>query len=286
MEETILKMPKITIITPSYNQGQYLEQTIRSVLGQQYSNLEYIIMDGGSTDNSVEIIKRYTDKLAYWQSNPDGGQAAAIAKGFEMATGDILGWLNSDDVFLPGCLQTVASKFPDDPETVALTGRIALICTQGKPVGVFLPQKRHWKHMTLCGHGLAQMATFWRRSTYEMVGGLDTSMTFAFDFDLFVRLKKLGNICLIHDYLAGFRQHPSQKTATLQEISRTERQLIRQKYGSFSSCAWLFKIGHKFRPIQRITERFAWIRDSKALEQVCVKWKDICTVQKTSKLPR
>ena len=107
-------MLKISIITPSYNQGQYLEETIRSVRDQPYPNLEYIIMDGGSTDNSVEIIKKYESRLAHWESRPDDGQADAINKGFNMATGDILGWLNSDDYYKPGALTEVAEYFDAD----------------------------------------------------------------------------------------------------------------------------------------------------------------------------
>jgi len=255
-----MELPKISIVTPSYNQGRYLEQTIRSVLGQQYPNLEYIIMDGGSTDNSVEIIKRYADKLAYWQSKRDRGQADAIAQGFAMSTGAILGWLNSDDLLLPDCLFSVAHKFPQNGTIVALAGRCILIGTSGEPLKVSLPIRRTWTDMLFYGHGLIQMATFWTRTAYDQVGGLDISLQFGFDAELFVKLRRLGEIAITSDYLAAFRLHPSSKTSTMQNIYQIEKQLIRERFGkgSLPSVSRMFQ---RIRFSKRIRDRLAWEKD-------------------------
>lgn len=269
-------LPKTTIIITSYNQGQYLEQTILSVLGQQYPNLEYIIMDGGSTDNSVEIIKRYSNRLSHWESGPDKGQAAAIAKGFAMSTGTILGWLNSDDLLLPGCLSIVASKFPREKSTVALAGRIVFIGTDSCPLKVGLPTKRRtWKNMLLWGHGLPQMATFWTREAYLHAGGLDTSLQFAFDYDLFVRLRQAGDIAIVDDYLAGFRLHESQKTFNAREVMRRDHQVIYGKYGlrPLTRTRCIFR---RLALPQRTRDAIAWIGDKRKVTEMCNRWREEC----------
>jgi len=166
------KMLKISIITPSYNQGQYLEETIKSVLDQQYPNLEYIIMDGGSTDNSVEIIKKYESQLAHWESKPDGGQSAAINKGFNMATGDILAWLNSDDYYTPESLFQVSEMFTADDLKIVF-GECALYHEKSgkvKKSRVFEFAKSH--NIELSDY-LIQPSSFWTKKTGEVVGNLD-----------------------------------------------------------------------------------------------------------------
>jgi len=222
--------PKISIVTPSYNQGQFLEKTILSVLSQQYPNLEYFIMDGGSSDNSVEIIKRYADKLAYWQSKPDCGQADAIAQGFAMSTGDVLGWLNSDDLLLPGALLVAGKTFSNVQRCITVTGRCVRIDENGYPFAVSVPRKKNWHSMLIWEHGLSQPATFWRRDAYEEVGGIDVAMKYSFDYDLFVRLRKSGNIKILPNYLAAFRVHPLSKTSTLLLTALAEHKIIVKRY--------------------------------------------------------
>jgi glycosyltransferase involved in cell wall biosynthesis len=257
-----LKIPKITIVTPSYNQGQYLEQTILSVLGQQYPNLEYIIMDGGSSDNSVEIIRRYADKLAYWQSKPDRGQADAIAQGFAMSTSDVLGWLNSDDLLLPGALLVAGKTFSNVQRCIAVTGHCVYIDGNGCPFTVHVPRKRSWRSMLIWGHGLSQMATFWRRDTYEEVGGMDVSMKFSFDSDLFVRLRKRGSIEILPNYLAAFRFHHLSKTSTMLSTCYVENQIIIRRYGYGKFLPFgLYKLLRRADPLRRIENKIAWYRD-------------------------
>jgi glycosyltransferase involved in cell wall biosynthesis len=267
-----MKMPRITIVTPSFNQVAFLETTIRSVLRQDYPECEYIIMDGGSTDGSVDIIHKYSGALSHWESGSDDGQAGAIRKGFALAQGDILGWLNSDDVLLPGCLRTLATEFPRDAGTVAVAGRSVFIDTANQPIGVTVPQAgRTVKNMLFWGHGLAQMATFWSRCAYEAVGGLDTQFSFSFDYDLFVRLRRVGTIRPISAYLAGFRVHPRQKTATCLAVGLSDDRRIYEKYGP-GSCTRLAALARRVRPTQRFTEGRAWRKDRRALQTLCQTW--------------
>lgn len=261
--------PRITMVTPSLNQAEYLERTIRSVLQQDYPDLEYIVMDGGSTDGSVEIIERYGEHLAQWQSAPDRGQADAIAKGFAMSTGDVLGWLNSDDLLLPGSLAAVAKTFQMRGSHVAVAGRCVLVDARTRPFKVHIPLRRGWRAMLLLGHGLAQMATFWTREAYESLGGLDTSLRFSFDYDLFVRLRKNGLIRMVPDYLAAFRVHPRSKTSTQLSVSRAEGLLLRRRYGI--SPTWVLvacRALRKLKPICRMRNRCAWYRDRSHIAQL------------------
>jgi len=263
-------LPKITIVTPSYNQGQYLEQTILSVLRQQYPNLEYMVLDGGSTDNSVEIIRRYADKLTYWKSAPDKGQSAAIADGFALASGDIIGWLNSDDMLMPNALINVANAFLAAPEICAVTGRCVIIDTDGKPFAVSIPIIRCWRSMLYLGSGFYQMATFWKKSAYEAVGQLNAEMYFSFDADLFLRLRKYGQIEAINSYLAAYRSHKKSKTTTNQRIMRAENRMIQKNYSNVNDITVILShVAKRLRPVQRIRNRVFWYRDKHKLIKLC-----------------
>jgi len=216
----------ITVVTPSYNQGEYLEQTIRSVLAQDYPFMEYIVIDGGSTDNSVEIIKKYADRLTYWISEKDGGQSDAIAKGFDVSSGDILCWLNSDDVFLPGALSRVAEYFSRNPLVEAVSGGAYYIDSHGNPYldgGCFavyaLGHPATYDRFRFYGQDLVfQQATFWRREAYERVGGIDKRLDFIMDLDLFARLARDKRFGQMPHLLAGYRKHPECKTETMDEV--------------------------------------------------------------------
>ncbi len=262
--------PRISIVTPSYNQGRFLEKAILSILNQKYPNLEYMVLDGGSTDNSVDIIKRYSNQLSHWESGPDKGQAAAIAEGFAFSSGTILGWLNSDDMLMPDALINVANAFLAAPEICAVTGRCVIIDTDGKPFAVNIPIIRCWRSMLYFGSGFYQMATFWRKSAYEAVGQLNAEMYFSFDADLFLRLRKYGQIEAINSYLAAYRSHKRSKTTNNQRIMRAENRMIQKTYSNVNDITVILShVAKRLRPVQRIRNRVFWHRDKHKLIELC-----------------
>lgn len=211
----MINFPKISIITPSYNQGQFLEETIKSVLNQNYPYLEYIIIDGGSTDNSVEIIRRYEDKLAYWVSEKDNGQAHAINKGFRRATGDIIAWLNSDDLYLPGTLKKVADFFEKKPQIDVVYGDIEIIDNKGKVLGIKKVVPFNFKSQLFSASLVPQPATFWRKKVIKKIGFLNEKYQYQMDYEYFLRMGAKGiRFGIIKQPLAQFRLQPQSKTQT------------------------------------------------------------------------
>ncbi len=186
-------MPKVSVVTPSYNQGQFLEQTIQSVLSQDYPNIEYIIIDGGSTDDSKEIIERYADQVDYWVSEPDNGQSDAINKGFRQATGEIIAWLNSDDVYLPGAVSTAVEQFRKNRELTLFYGDCVFIGERGEFLRYFDECEEYNRFRLLnCSDFIMQPTTFFRRDAAEAVGFLDESLNWAMDWDLWCKLVVAG----------------------------------------------------------------------------------------------
>jgi glycosyltransferase involved in cell wall biosynthesis len=209
-------LPLITIVTPSYNQGGFLEQTIRSVLDQDYQNIEYIVMDGGSTDNSPEILRRYADHLEYWESKADRGQAHGINKGLQRSKGEILGWLNSDDVLLPGTVNRIAAAFEKHPGVDVIYGRIERINEQGEliPTPLLPKDKVVFNKQLIVGECVVnQPGSFWRRRIMGKVGLLDESLMYALDYEYWIRLALSGAVFLrLPDVVAQFRLSSSSKT--------------------------------------------------------------------------
>jgi len=207
-------MLKISIITPSYNQGQYLEETIQSVLDQKYPNLEYIIMDGGSTDNSVEIIKKYESQLAHWQSKPDGGQSDAINKGFNMASGDILAWLNSDDYYSPDTLHQVSELFARDDLKIVF-GECALYHEKSGKVKDSRVFEFAQSHKIEYSDYIIQPSSFWTKKTWELVGNLNAKLTYTFDWEWYIRAKRAGvHFQAVDKTWSVYRYHDQHKTGT------------------------------------------------------------------------
>lgn len=246
-------LPTITIVTPSYNQASFLEATIRSVLDQGYPNLEYIIMDGGSTDGSVDIIRRYADRLTFWVSEPDKGQADAIFRGFEKGSGTILGWLNSDDCLLPGALEQVGRYFQSHPETDCAVGGCVIVDAHGN----LLKDRQGFPDFTYgvrvtfnsllyCGCGFNQPASFWRREAFFSTGGFDRSLRFCFDYDLFIRLARRAPFGRIDAFLACFRMHEESKTSTLQDVRHEENVLLWERYGRYRGSSLLRRVREQY----------------------------------------
>src|SRR4051794_2646456 len=184
--ERPMSLPRITIVTPSYNQGPYLEQTIRSVLDQGYRNLEYIICDGGSTDQSVEIIKKYQDKLAYWCSEKDRGQSHAINKGFERATGDLYAYINSDDYFEPGAFDRVAQGYNDGGKFIVGWSQYLEANGDMRPYPVKpTSEPSDW----LVKNPIPQQSSFWSASLWKQLGPFREDLHFSFDYEYWLRIK-------------------------------------------------------------------------------------------------
>lgn len=228
-----MQLPRISVVTPSFNQAQFIEKTIDSVLGQNYPNLEYIVIDGGSNDGSVEIIRRYAKHLAYWISEKDAGAADAIRKGFERTTGTILAYLNSDDVYLPGALHAIAD-FMKDPSVDVAYGNLYWIDADGEILG----QQRQTPFSNLGylygGATLQQPATFWKRELYLKCGGITPSFRFAFDTDLFFRFAVNGaRFRHLNQFLASFRIHSLSKSSNDLEICTSELSRLREQYLPF-----------------------------------------------------
>ena len=259
--------PRISIVTPSYNQGQFIEDTIRSVLLQGYPNLEYIVMDGGSNDGTIDVIRKYQDRLAYWDSTPDEGQYDAINKGFSHSTGDIMAWLNSDDKYAPSALSVVADVFASFPDVEWITTLYGLTFNeQGQAVGI-----ANWRgfnrNLFLRGANLPhesryatgwiqQESSFWRRSLWERAGGrVDASLQLAADFDLWTRFYQHAQLYGIAALLGGFRKHRWQKTRNhLDEYTNEARQSLapyRRKYYGRLEALLRRHIGSRVRPLLR-----------------------------------
>ena len=225
-------LPSISIVTPSYNQASFLEDTILSVLNQDYLNLEYFVIDGGSTDGSVDTIRKYEAYLDYWVSEPDQGQYHALQKGFARATGDLLGWLNSDDVYLPGALLNVGRAYFEHPGNCIAGPVIHIDMRSAKETLVpqfgitFENMVRFWE----LKHSWQQPGFFFPRVTYELVGGVDASLNYSMDHDLACRLLRHCQVAYVSEPIARFRLHDASKTCTAAREMLMEVSTVSQRY--------------------------------------------------------
>jgi len=220
---------RFSIVTPSYGQGKFIGRTIRSVMDQQYPAVEYYVQDGGSKDSTVEVLKQFQHALTGWESEKDSGQSQAINKGFLKTGGEIMSWLNSDDLLLPGALQTVANFFQKNPDVDVVYGDRLLIDENDMEIGRWIMPGHDSEVLSWVDY-VPQETLFWRRSIWERVGGrIDESFRFAMDWDLLIRFRDAGaNFAHIPRFLGAFRIHEQQKTSTeINQAGQTEMDRIR-----------------------------------------------------------
>lgn len=245
-------LPLVSIVTPSFNQARFLEDTIQSVLGQSYPRLEYIIVDGGSSDGSLEIIQRYAHRLAWWVSEADQGQTDAINKGFARASGEILAWLNSDDVYLPGAVAEAVEVLQSHPEAGMVYGDADLIDENGLAIGQFPARQTDYARLRRGYVHIPQQAAFFRASLWNRVGPLDPTFYFAMDYDLWVRLAKLAPLLYHPRRWASFRLHGGGKSVIADDRCWPEMLRVHRREGGSWLSPLVFKA--KIRPLV-----YAWL---------------------------
>jgi len=228
-------LPRITVVTPSYNQGQFIERTLDSVLSQGYPNLEFIVMDGGSTDNSVEVIKKHEKHLTYWVSKKDRGQSHAINMGLARSTGDLLTWLNSDDWYTPGALAKFASAHREHPTAGMLVGTGEIVDLQNKIIYHKAPSQDitlDSLFLWLQGGNFMQPSSMFTREAWETCGNLDEEEHIIFDLDYWLRIAKAGfTFHVMPDLLSQAQGHPDAKTTAFETLMNMEAALVIAKHG-------------------------------------------------------
>ena len=227
--------PTISLVTPSFNQVDLIDAAMRSVLDQSYPQLEYVVIDGGSTDGSAEVIGAHAERLAYWVSEPDEGHYPAVNKGFAKTSGEIMGYLNGDDLLLPGSLDLIATIFSTRPEIRWLTAAHMGVDAKGRPVGVTAPMRWSRWHIITTGEtrSLPQESTFWRRSLWDEAGGhLDESFPLAADYELWARFSRYATPVSIRAPLACFRHVPGQRSIAQADRYAAEVAAIQKRESS------------------------------------------------------
>jgi GT2 family glycosyltransferase len=222
--------PKISIVTPSYGQGHFIERTLYSVVSQGYPSLEYVVQDGGSDDGTVSVLRRYTDTLARWVSEPDRGQGDAINRGFAHTSGEIMAYLNSDDLLLPGALAYVAAYFAAHPDVDVVYGNRVMIDEHDREIGSWVLPPHDDEELALLDF-VPQETLFWRRSAWEAAGGqIDAGLHFAIDWDLLLRMRESGaRMVRLPRFLGAFRVHDAQKTAAWNDQCLIECDALRRR---------------------------------------------------------
>jgi glycosyltransferase involved in cell wall biosynthesis len=235
-----MPLPKISIVTPSYNQGKYVGWTARSVFLQRYPNLEYVMMDGGSKDETMKVLEPYADRFAYITSERDKGQADAVSRGLARCTGDILAYLNSDDMLAPGCLHFVAKFFEDHPDVDAVYSHRVTVDGDNKAIWYWMLPEHDDYYMSRWDL-IPQETCFWRRRIMDKVGPVDPTFRFALDYDLFIRFMREGKMRRVNRFLGVFREHAVSKTSQLNEtVGAEEVRRVQSRYGvQFAKWDWL-----------------------------------------------
>lgn len=258
-----MKWPRITIVTPNFNMERFLEQTITSVVAQNYANLEYIVIDGGSTDDSARIIKKYDKEISYWVSEPDSGLYAALNKGFQRSTGEIMGWLNSDDILHEGSLTTVAKLFTSNvsmnwlqgyPNTIDMNNQIIHKREHVSSKYNFYLRDFTWDMNAY----VQQESTFWRRSLWKKAGEhIDERYKLAGDFELWMRFFRHEKLCCSRQLLGAYRKRPGQKSSDIDAYNFEANQIVDRELRLMTSSPRFFlqllsafrKRKHLFSPL-------------------------------------
>jgi glycosyltransferase involved in cell wall biosynthesis len=222
-------LPRIAIVTPSYNHAKYVRATIESVLAQDYPKLSYRVQDGASTDGTIDLLKTYGDRIA-WHSEPDCGQAQAINRGFAGVDCDIMAYLNSDDMLMPGTLAYVAGIFHARPDVDVVYGHRIFINSDGLEVGRAVLPAHHARALMWADY-IPQETLFWRRRVWDAVGPIDENFNYALDWEFLLRVQAAGfQFARLPRFLACFRVHDEQKTAAMYDVGRREMQTLRKQY--------------------------------------------------------
>jgi len=270
-----VRAPTITIVTPSYQQGGFLDRTIYSVVNQQYPGLEYIVQDGGSSDQTLEVLRRFDHVLTRWASEADSGQADAINRGFRETSGDVMAWLNSDDLLLPGSLAYVARFFVEHPEVDVVYGHRLMIDENDEQIGAWVLPRHDDLVLTLADY-VPQETLFWRRRIWESVGSsVDTSFAYALDWDLLLRFHEAkAKMVRLPRFIGAFRIHDEQKTTVTHAIGEAECDLLRRRvHGRSVPNGEVFErlrpyllrhmLAHaRYRVVDRLTIRRCYVRTS------------------------
>ncbi len=262
---------RISVVMPSFNQAGFIERSLNSVINQAYEGLELIVMDGGSSDGTRDILERYSDHLALWRSEPDAGQSDALNKGFQAATGEIFGWLNSDDLYLPGALHYVAQIFAAEPKVDVVYGDWLMLDERERILEhcPALPASR--TRLITEGFFCNAQAMFWRRSLHERIGELDTRLHYTMDFDLFLRMISVAGpraFFRTSRPLGCFRVYAGQKTGSAAEKSASEHLAVIERAGvtwKYAPYGRALRLAYRFT---RMTEYLARRGPAYALQKL------------------
>ncbi|MBI3379821.1 glycosyltransferase [Candidatus Gottesmanbacteria bacterium] len=260
------KLPKISVITPSYNQGKFIQQTIESVLSQNYPNIEYVVMDGGSKDQTIKILEKYKDKLS-WISEKDKGQSDAINKGLKTTSGEIVAYINSDDYYIPGSFLTVGKFFSENKDAYWLTGKCKIVDEDGLEVrgvvtfykDLFLKYLR-FKNILYIVQFISQPATFWRRELLDQIGFFEERLDYDMDYDYWLKIWQKYKLYYLDEYLASYRVHNLSKAVVSAKTQFETAYKITKRYTRSKLILVLHQMHAK---LAQVIYRKFWIKNEK-----------------------
>jgi glycosyltransferase involved in cell wall biosynthesis len=237
--------PLLSVVIPSFNQGMFIERTILSIIRQSYPKLELILMDGGSSDETMAIVEKYKSYFSHIETGPDGGQAAAIKKGFSIASGQYVSWLNSDDTYNEGALLAIGDYLIKNPNTQFIYGNTLIIDADDKIIAFKKSVRFSLLVMKYAFLTVPQMSAFWSRELYNRVGGVDAGLQFCMDYDLFVRMSGVSKPTRINKTIGSFRVHEISKTSNLESVRVKEDIIVHERY-----CRIKPSMGLRFRLVR------------------------------------